>query len=183
VVRGDGPPWTVDAMTASRGSAVAPRLGVAGQTEESTAAGIYGVIVSAAVLAASHAVSAVAMAGAVLVTLVIYWSAERYSRLVAERIHTRHRPGWRGVRRQLTTGWEMVTASMLPLVVLVIVRALGTDLGVATMAALACSTLLLCVAGWEMGRHGQLTGPERAVSSAVAGLFGVVLIVLKTVLH
>jgi hypothetical protein len=151
--------------------------------EESTADGIYGVIVSAAVMAASHAETAVALAAAVLVTLAIYWGAERYARLVAERIHSGHRPNRRQVRLQLTSGWEIVTASVLPLAVLLVVRALGADLDAAVLAALACSTLLLCIAGWEIGRHGHLTTPERIASAVTAGLFGALFIVLKTVLH
>jgi hypothetical protein len=152
-------------------------------TEESTAAGIYGLIVSSAVMAASHAASATAMIVAVLVTLVIYWGAERYSRLVAERIHAGHRPTWRQVRLQLTAGWEMVAASTLPLAVLAVLRVLGVDLAHAVTWALAASTLLLCLTGWEIGRHGQLTGPERLASAAVAGVFGVVLTLLKAALH
>jgi hypothetical protein len=152
-------------------------------TPESTATGIYGVIVSAAVMAASHASSALAIDVAVLVTLVIYWGAERYARLVAERIHEGHRPTWHEVRLQLTTGWEIVTASAIPLAVLAILRLLGVALAVAVIGALGCSTLLLCLAGWEIGRHGQLTVPERLVSAAVAGLFGFAMIVLKVLLH
>jgi hypothetical protein len=34
-----------------------------------------------------------------------------------------------------------------------------------------------------MGRHGQLTTLERLVTATVAGMFGVLLIVLKTLLH
>ncbi len=156
---------------------------VTGATEESTAAGIYGLIVSSAVMAASHAESAAAVIVAVLVTLVIYWGAERYSRLVAERIHAGHRPTWRQVRLQLTAGLEMVAASALPLAVLAVLRVLGLDLTHAVTWALVCSTLLLCVAGWETGRHGQLTRLERLASTAVAGFFGVVLTLLKAVLH
>lgn len=158
-------------------------LGVTRATEESTAAGIYGLIVSAAVMAASHASTAAAMIVAVLVTLVIYWGAERYSRLVAERIHAGHRPTWQQTRRQLTAGWEMVATSALPLAVLAVLRLAGVDLGLAVLWAMACSTLLLCVAGWEIGRHGQLTIAERLVSTAVAGVFGVALILLKATLH
>ena len=44
-----------------------------------------------------------------VVTLTIYWGAERYARIVAERIHEGHRPNWTSVRFQLTRGWEMVT--------------------------------------------------------------------------
>lgn len=162
---------------------ISRRIRLTGSTEENTAAGIYGVIVSAAVMASSHASSAVAIAVSVLVTLIVYWSAERYSRLVAQRIHEGHRPTWCQVRPQLTTGWEIVTASALPVAVLVVLRLLGVDLDLAVIWALVCSTLLLCLAGWEVGRHGQLTGPERLASAAVAGTFGAVMILLKTVLH
>jgi hypothetical protein len=49
--------------------------------------------------------------------------------------------------------------------------------------ALGCSTIILCLAGWEMGRHGQLTSLERVVTATIAGTFGVLLVVLKTLLH
>jgi hypothetical protein len=150
---------------------------------EETAAGIYGVIISAAVMAASHATSAVAMVVAVLVTLVVYWSAERFARVVAERIHEGRRPDARGLLAHLTTGWEMVTASAVPLCVLVAARLAGRSLDTSVVIALGCSTLVLCLAGWEMGRHGQLTPVERLVTTTVAGMFGVLLIVLKTQLH
>jgi small-conductance mechanosensitive channel len=161
----------------------ARRVHPARPTEESTAAGIYGIIVGAAVMAAAHAPTTRALVVAVLVTLAIYWLAERYARLIAERIHEHHRPGWRDVRRQLTMGWEIVTASLLPLVVLLVVGAFGAKLFVAVLAGLVCSTLLLCVAGWEMGRDGKLTGRERVVAAGAAGMFGVVMILLKALLH
>jgi hypothetical protein len=170
-------------VRAGRGPSIATRLGLTRDAEESTAAGIYGLIVSAAVMAASHAASAAAMIVAVLVTLAIYWAAERYARLVAERIHAGHRPTWRQIRVQLTAGWEMVATSALPLAVLAVLRLAGVDLGHAVLWAMVCSTLLLCVAGWEIGRHGQLTVAERLVSTAVAGVFGVALILLKAALH
>jgi hypothetical protein len=167
----------------TRDRSVSSRLRLTHAREESTAAGVYGVIVSAAVMAASHAPSAVALIVAVLVTLTVYWSAERYARLVAERIHAGHRPTWRHVRHQLTTGWELVAASAVPLAVLVLLRLLGVGLDRAVLGALSCSTVLLCLAGWEIGRHGQLTTPERLVSAAVAGAFGLALVVFKAATH
>lgn len=153
------------------------------QTQETTAAAIYGVIVSAGVMAAAHVDTAMQVVVAVLVTLVIYWAAERYARVIAERIHSGHRPSWPQLRRQLTSGWEMVTASYTPLAVLGILTLLGVDLFAAVLSALACSTLLLGAAGWAMGRRGHLTVPERIVAAVVASLFGVVMIVLKSLLH
>jgi hypothetical protein len=151
--------------------------------EEATAAAIYGIIISAAVMATAHTQSAIATDVAVLVTLVIYWAAERYSRIVAERIHQGHRPSWHTVRDQLTSGWEMVTASFIPLAVLSVVRLAGATLKTATIVALLSSTLLLCVSGWRVGRNGRLTQLEQLISTVVAGAFGVAIIVLKTQLH
>jgi hypothetical protein len=159
------------------------RLWVTRASEESTAAGIYGIIVGAAVMAASHAESAVAVAVAVLVTLIIYWGAERYARILAQRVHAGRRPGWTALRVEMTGGWEMVSASVLPLAVLVLARVLGAELSVAILWALTCSTLLLGLAGWEAGRDGRLTGPERVVSAATAAAFGGAMIALKVLLH
>ena len=141
------------------------------------------VIISAAVMASSHAPTAARLILAVVVTLIIYWSAERYARLVAERIHEGHPPSLAQVRAQLTEGWEMVTASTLPVIVLALTRAAGVDLEGAVLAALTCSALLLCLAGWEMGRGGRLTPLERLVSAGAAGTFGVVMMLLKVTLH
>ncbi|MEU8240250.1 hypothetical protein AB0C07_18545 [Actinoplanes missouriensis] len=159
------------------------RVRVTRDTEEATASGIYGLIVGAAVLVASHAKTAAAAVVVEVVTLTIYWAAERYARIVAERIHEGHRPTWHTVRRQLTTGWEIVTASALPLLVLVVARLVGTRLITAEILSLACTTLLLCVGGWRMGTGGRLTPLERLVSTLVAGMFGVAMVVLKTLLH
>ena len=151
--------------------------------EESTASAIYGVIVSAAVMAASHADRIVAVGIAVLFTLVVYWSAERYARLVAARIHDGHRPTWRQARHELTHGWPMVTASAVPLVVLLVAAVSGAQVYAAVIAALVASTVLLGLAGWEIGRHGRLSTRERWVSAGVAALFGVAMILLKALLH
>jgi hypothetical protein len=151
--------------------------------QEATASGIYGVVVSAAVLSASHAEKAYQVTTAVVVTLTIYWGAERYARIVAERIHVGHPPSWTSVRYQLTHGWEMVTASALPLLTLLIMTVLGAKLSTAVLGALVCSTVLLCVAGWAIGRGGRLSTRERVASTLVAGMFGGLFILLKTFLH
>lgn len=180
--------WPLIPAGGSPGAARVPSLRCMAQrlaqtTEESTAAGIYGVIVGAAVMAASHADSVAAVEAAVLVTLLIYWVAERYARLVAARIHSGRRPSWPELRRQLGQGWEIVSASTLPLVVLAGLGLLGADVEAAVVAGLACSTALLCLAGWEMGRGGRLSPGERVTAALVAGSFGMVMIALKTLLH
>ncbi|MBB2941286.1 VIT1/CCC1 family predicted Fe2+/Mn2+ transporter [Actinoplanes lutulentus] len=159
------------------------RVRVTRDNQEATASGIYGLIVGASVLVASHAKTAAGSVIAELVTLTIYWAAERYARVVAERIHEGHRPTWHTVRQQLTTGWEIVTVSALPLLVLLITRLAGAALVTAEIVSLICTTILLCVGGWRMGAAGRLTGLERLASTLVAGTFGIALIALKTLLH
>jgi len=153
------------------------------EDEESTASGVYGTIVSAAVMASSHADAASTVIAAVGVTLVIYWAAERYARLVAERIHADKKPSWPEVRQQLTSGWEIVTASTLPLIVLAGLAARGASVGHAVLGGLVCSTLLLCFAGWEIGHGTRLSVLERGALIVVAGGFGGLMIALKTLLH
>ena len=151
--------------------------------QEATASGVYGVIVSAAVMSASHAERAYKVIISVLVTLTIYWGAERYARVVAERIHEGHRPSWTSLRHQLTHGWEMVTASALPLFTLAVMTLAGAKLTTAVLGALVCSTVLLCVAGWSIGRGGRLSTGERIASTVVAGMFGALFVLLKALLH
>jgi hypothetical protein len=148
---------------------------------EGTAAGIYGLIVSSSVLVTAHADKAYKLDIIVVSTLIIYWLAERYARIVAERIHEGHRPGWHTVRAQLTSGWEIMSASLVPLLVLLLARAAGAGMNLAILFALITGTLLLCLAGWRMGE--RLTAAERAVSTLVAGMFGVGMILLKILLH
>jgi hypothetical protein len=166
-----------------RSGSVAGHVRMRHRDQEATASGIYGVIVSAAVLSASNADKAYKVIIAVVATLTIYWGAERYARIVAERIHEGHRPSWTTVRHQLTHGWEMVTASALPLITLSVMAFLGAEVRPAVLGALVCSTILLCVAGWSIGRGGRLTGRERLASTLVAGMFGALFIILKTQLH
>lgn len=153
------------------------------EDEEGTASGIYGTIVSAAVMASSHAPTAAAVIAGVAVTLVVYWAAERYARLVAERIHADRKPTWRQVGRQLSSGWEIVTASALPLTVLAALALRGVSLSTAVLAGLVGGTLLLCLAGWEIGRGTRLSVLERTVLILVAGGFGGLMIALKALLH
>jgi len=151
------------------------------ETAEGTAAGVYGIIVSSSVLVTAHAETAVKLDIIVVVTLMIYWAAERYARIVAERIHEGHRPTWHVVREQLASGWEIISLSVLPLLVLLLARAVGAELNGAILAALICATVLLGAAGWRMGA--KLTPTERTVSTLIAATFGMIMIALKILLH
>ena len=60
---------------------------------------------------------------------------------------------------------------------------LGVETKVALDVTLGVNSVLLFVVGWRMGRAGGLTGARLVLSATVAGLLGVTMIVLKTLLH
>jgi hypothetical protein len=151
--------------------------------ETRTANTIYGIIVSSAVMVSGYGQSIARLAVAALSTLVIYWSAERYAHLMARRIVDTTALTWRPLVRELSHGWELVTASFLPLGVLLASRLLGASASGAVLAALLCATALLSAAGWQVGREADLTAASRLVSAACGGAVGAAMILLKTLLH
>ena len=70
------------------------QLGPAKNLGRRRAAGIYGAIVTAAILetAGGH-VSTAALVVSVVVTLLVYWLAEEYAQLLGEQVETGHRLG------------------------------------------------------------------------------------------
>ena len=144
------------------------------------AAGIYGTIVASAVLASGGAhLRTVPLAIAVVVTLLIYWAAEGYAELLSEQIHTGHLPTREQVRAALAGLWPMVTASYVPLLALLVARALGATTKNSATVALVVALVLLVAHGWAAGRAARLRGPRLLVVTLIAGAFGVVMILLK----
>jgi hypothetical protein len=160
-----------------------PHHAVDEHTEETVASGILGVVVSSAVMASAHVETIGQLAVAVLATLFVYWAAERYARVVSRRIVDGRRPSWPVLRRELTEGWAMVTGSTLPLLVLVTLGLLGAEYRTAVLIALGTNTALLALAGWRVGRDGRLSQAERVGSAFFAGLFGLLAIAFKTLVH
>ena len=151
--------------------------------ERATANAIYGIIVSSGVMASADSSSVVKLAAAVLVTLLVYWAAERFAHVMGQRIV--HSPELTAgqLRQHLGTGWELVSASFLPLGVLLGSGLLGASVDRAVVAALICATLLLFAAGWRVGREAALSPSARLLSALCSGAFGVVMIALKALLH
>jgi hypothetical protein len=146
------------------------------------AAGIYGLIVAASVLAAVGAdLRTGPLALAVFVTLVVYWLAEEYAGLV-EHASAGHLPSWAHTRAALKAKWPIVSASYIPLVTLLLARLLGATPSNAALIALIVIVALLIVYGWRAGRAAGLRGLPLVVMTLLAGGLGLLMIVLKFVL-
>jgi hypothetical protein len=155
---------------------------VHGNAARRRSAGIYGTIVTSAVVAAGGGHLATGpLAVAVVVTLLVYWAAEGYADLLGEQARAGRLPTWSHVRASLAAIWPMVTASYLPLLSLLVARVLGADTKTAATVALVVAIALLRVHGWVGGRASQLHGLPLLAVTLIAGAFGVTMILLKLV--
>jgi hypothetical protein len=144
------------------------------------AAGIYGAIITAAIIAAAGGkLPTVALAISVVVTLLVYWLAEQYAELLGEQAEGGYLPTWDYVRMALARTWPMVSASFVPLILLVLARLAGASALVAANVGLAVAIVLLTFHGWSAGRAAKLRGWRLLFSTSVAAALGIVMILLK----
>ena len=144
------------------------------------AAGIYGAIITAAIIAAvGGQLSTRALTVSVLITLLVYWVAEEYAELLGEQVTGGHLPTWVYIRAALAHTWPMVSASYLPLLALVLARLAGASASAAANFGLATAILLLTFHGWSAGRASRLHGWQLAGVTAIAAALGLVMVVLK----
>jgi hypothetical protein len=77
---------------------------------------------------------------------VVYWLAEEYAELLGEQAEGGLIPTWDYIRGSLAATWPMVTASFVPLVVLVLARlawATSVALGLGLVMVLLKDVILL----------------------------------------
>jgi hypothetical protein len=148
------------------------------------AAGIYGTIVTAAVIAAGgNQLTTAQLEVTVLVTLIVYWLAEQYAELLGEHTRGGRLPRRDQVRSSLTAAWPMVSASFIPLLSLLVTRLAGASASEAALIALLVTVVLLVVHGYTAASAAGLTGIRRVLVTGTAGVLGVAMVVLKTLLQ
>jgi hypothetical protein len=144
------------------------------------AAGIYGAIITAAVLAAAGGkLPTVALTVSILVTLLVYWIAEEYAEVLGEQATHGRLPTRASILGALTSTWPMVSASYLPLLALVLARLAGAAPPAAANAGLVVAVVLLTYHGWSAGRAAQLRGWRLVVAVLTAAALGLVMVLLK----
>ena len=143
------------------------------------AAGIYGAIITAALLAtAGDELHTGGLVAAVLITLLVYWLAEEYAELLGEQVEGGLVPTWDYIREALAETWPMVSASFAPLVVVVVARLAGASIPVADDAGLVAAIVLLMIYGWLPGRP-SCAGRQLVFTTSIAAALGLVMVALK----
>jgi hypothetical protein len=164
-------------ITAGGGVRTGPAAGNAGRRR---AAGIYGAIITAAILAAAgDHLPTVGLVVAVMVTLLVYWLAEEYAELLGEQATGGILPSRAYILEALSATWPMVSASYLPLLALVLARAAGASSSVAANVGLAATIVLLIAHAWIAGRAAKLHGWQLFFAVSVAAALGLAMVALK----
>lgn len=146
------------------------------------AAGIYGTIITASILAAAgDHVPTQPLSVSILVTLVVYWLAEEYAEILGEQLAGGRLPTWPDIRSALAGTWPMVSASYIPLLALVVARLAGASPSNAASAGLVVAVVLLTAYAWSAGRAADLHGRQLLVITSVAAALGLLMILLKDV--
>jgi hypothetical protein len=144
------------------------------------AAGIYGAIITAAILdAAGGRLPTEALVITVVVTLLVYWLAEEYAEVLGEQAAGGALPGWAYIRGALTATWPMVSASYLPLLALVAARVAGASPLAAANAGLVTAVAVLIIHAWSAGRSARLRGWKLLAATSIAAGLGLIMILLK----
>jgi hypothetical protein len=144
------------------------------------AAGIYGAIVTAAILdAAGGRLPTDVLVVAVVVTLLVYWLAEEYAEILGEQAAGGQLPSWSRIGEGLGAAWPMVSASYLPLLALVVARVAGATSLEAANVGLVVAIAVLTVHGWSAARSAQLRGRQLLWATSVALVLGLVMVLLK----
>jgi hypothetical protein len=115
----------------------------------------------------------------VLVTVAIYWAADCYARLLAASGTGRRAKVGTVLRRE----WPMVEAAYTPLVVLLVVVLVTGNLRVGIFAALGVGTLVLGGLGFFAARRAGGSRADAVKWSLVSASLGIVVILLKLILH
>ncbi len=152
---------------------------------EHPAEAIYGTLIASAVIATNAAEGE--SGGKIFVTglavLTLYWLAHVYADVLGQRLATRERPGWRSIIRTALYDWALLRGALLPLAVFGVMRLLFASVDTAALIALWTTVLLLGCWGFVAAVRGGAKRFELLAETIVCAGFGVLVIVLKTVIH
>jgi hypothetical protein len=146
---------------------------------------LYGAVVSGSVLAVAsvHGLAQDRVAIATGVVALVYWLAHVYVDAVGGRFEDlEHSVGSR-LATALRTNTGVLIGSVPPILVFLLGHALGLDVSGAAWLALWSTVVLIVAAALLAGYRAGARGLALAAEGAVAGGFGLVVILLKYLLH
>ncbi|MBN1529122.1 MAG: hypothetical protein JW895_08680 [Thermoleophilaceae bacterium] len=160
--------------------------GIRYAAQRDVAGAIYGLILATSVIAVSQQYephNSGVTAVTVIVTALVFWLAHVYTKVMAVGVREHHTPTWAEVRHVLDEEWPLVQAGLLPTTVLLLgpLGILADD--AAQDIAIGVCLMELGLTGLVVARAAGARGLLVGVSAAISVSFGVIVIVLKTIVH
>ncbi|MFP3712810.1 hypothetical protein [Puerhibacterium sp. TATVAM-FAB25] len=146
---------------------------------------LYGAVVTASVLAvfSAHAPETAGVVVATAAVSVVYWLAHVYVDAVGGRFVDREHPTHVRLGTALAQNWSVLIGSAPPILVLLLARALGAAPETAAWVALWVTIALLVATGGAAAYRAGARGGALVIEALVAGAFGVLVVLLKYLLH
>jgi len=163
----------------------APRALTELGTPEETAGLLYGALIAASVLATASAHEGTFEHVAVATTMVlgIYWLAHVYIEAQSLQLAGDKRHLLRRLAHTAATEASVIKGGLPAIAVFVLSDLSGLSVTEAATAAVYFSVLVLVFVGYLTAHQAGRRGLAGVVDAAAAGLFGVLVIVMKTLLH
>jgi hypothetical protein len=146
---------------------------------------LYGALIAASVLAAASAkgVHGTAVALSAAVTIVAYWLAHCYIEAQSLSLAGDGRHVFQRIAHAASSEAGILQGGTPAIAVYLVAELLGATPETAATIGAWFSVAMLLVAGWLTARASGRHGWAAVVDTAVAGLFGIVVIVAKALLH
>jgi hypothetical protein len=146
---------------------------------------VYGVIVVAALLTAETArqETYAKSVGAVAITLLLYWLARSYAEFTGERLKQSEPFSFAGLAHSLARELAVLIGAAIPLGVLLIWWAAGGRLPAAVTAAIWTSASMILIIEVSSALRARLTGRDLVAQIAVGAVLGVLVMLLRVLLH
>jgi hypothetical protein len=146
---------------------------------------VYGTIAVGALLAAESAKreTYARTVLAVAITLMLYWLAHSYSEFVGRRLERSQPFSFGGFAEAALHEMAVLIGAAIPLIVLIIWWAAGASLAAAVTAAVWTSAIVMLVIEMVIGYRAELSGRAFVIQTAFGAMLGLLVIVLRLLLH
>jgi hypothetical protein len=147
---------------------------------------IYGTILVMAVISAlSHddGIGAAELIAGVAATTLVFWVAHVYAEILGRRLEGEAQFSWPHVREVMRDEWPIVESALLPVLGLLLGVVGLVDTDTAVNIAIAAGVVELFAWGIAAGRKLELSTGATIVAGVVNGGLGLVIVVLKVLVH
>jgi len=148
-------------------------------------AAVYGTITVGALLASESAnqETYADTVAAVAIAMLVYWLAHAYTDFAERRFEHKQPLTLDGLARSLVHEVPIIVGAAVPLAVLLVCWAAGVGLTSAVPAALFTTAVMIVIEEVVAGVRAKLSRRGLMAQTAAGALFGLLLVVLKLLLH